>query len=71
MLFFFCVWSFDSDLSFLLSPPEDFGEVSGVLKRWVSKMWVMANAFSDSLGYLKGFESFLLTVSGFKVHISL
>ncbi|MBW0483423.1 hypothetical protein O181_023138 [Austropuccinia psidii MF-1] len=50
------------DLSFFLSPPEEFGTVvCGILRKSVSKVWMKCHKFSETVVFFKGFENFMVS----------
>ncbi|KAI9627861.1 hypothetical protein H4Q26_017184, partial [Puccinia striiformis f. sp. tritici PST-130] len=50
------------DFAFLLSPPEEFGAITcGILRKSVSKVWMHCHRFCETVVFLKGFESYILS----------
>ncbi|OAV99687.1 hypothetical protein PTTG_25255 [Puccinia triticina 1-1 BBBD Race 1] len=50
------------DFAFLLSPPEEFGAIAcGILRKSVSKVWMHCHRFCETVVFLKGFESYMVS----------
>ncbi|PLW58784.1 hypothetical protein PCANC_00324 [Puccinia coronata f. sp. avenae] len=50
------------DFTFLLSPPEEFGAIAcGILRKSVSKVWMHCHRFCETVVFLKGFESYIIS----------
>ncbi|KAI9629042.1 hypothetical protein KEM48_011201 [Puccinia striiformis f. sp. tritici PST-130] len=50
------------DFAFLLSPPEELGAITcGILRKSVSKVWMHCHRFCETVVFLKGFESYILS----------